>query len=30
VFPTSLGVNLQLTTMALADCAAERIAESLS
>jgi choline dehydrogenase-like flavoprotein len=25
VFPTSLGVNPQLTTMALADCAAERL-----
>jgi choline dehydrogenase-like flavoprotein len=29
VFPTSLGVNPQLTTMALADCAAERIALTL-
>jgi choline dehydrogenase-like flavoprotein len=29
VFPTSLGVNPQLTTMALADCAAERLSEAL-
>jgi choline dehydrogenase-like flavoprotein len=29
VFPTSLGVNPQLTTMALADCAAERVSEAL-
>ncbi len=30
VFPTSLGVNPQLTTMALAECAARRIAAELS
>ena len=29
VFPTSLGVNPQLTTMALAECAAAELAEAL-
>jgi choline dehydrogenase-like flavoprotein len=29
VFPTSLGVNPQLTTMALADCAAESLQTAL-
>ena len=29
VFPTSLGVNPQLTTMSLAECAAEKVSAAL-